>query len=154
MKEDTVVNRHPYRIPFAFQNKLDDVIKTMLDEGTITRSKSSFNSPLVIVRRGDKEIRPVIDYRDLNKILHPISFPLPRVSDVLNSLGQSTYISTLDLASAYHQCEVSPEDREKTAFTVGSSKYEFTRVPFGLQSAPGFFARVINEVLYDVLRPQ
>ena len=78
----------------------------------------------------------------------------PFLANYTRLLGQSTYITTLDLASAYHQCEIKPSDREKTAFTVKNSKYEWTRVPFGLQSAPGFFARVINEVLYDVLGPQ
>ena len=153
-KNNKVVNKAPYRIPYAFQEELDTVIKKMLAEKTIKRSKSSYNSPLIIVKRPDGDIRPCIDYRELNAVLEPISFPLPRISDLLNSLGKSTYISTMDLASAYHQCEIRPEDREKTAFTVKNTKYEFLRVPFGLQSAPGFFARVINEVLYDVLGPQ
>lgn len=154
LKENTVVNKAPYRVPYVFQDKLDEYIKKLLDDGTITRSKSSYNSPLIIVKRADGEIRPCIDYRELNELIETVSFPLPRITDLLNSLGQSTFISTLDLASAYHQCEIRPCDREKTAFTVKNSKYEWTRVPFGLQSAPGFFARVINEVLYDVLGPQ
>jgi hypothetical protein len=154
MKGNTVVNKAPYRIPYVFQDKLDDYIKKLLDEGAIKRSKSSYNSPLIIVKRADGEIRPCIDYRELNDQIETVSFPLPRITDLLNSLGQSTFISTMDLASAYHQCEIRPDDREKTAFTVKNSKYEWTRVPFGLQSSPGFFARVINEVLYDVLGPQ
>ena len=58
------------------------------------------------------------------------------------------------MASAYHQCSIREEDREKTAFTVGSTRYEFTRVPFGLTSAPGYFSRVINETLFDLLGEQ
>ena len=103
-------------MPYAYQNKLDEYIKKLSDEGTITRSKSSFNSPFIIVKRGDGEIRPCMDYRELNELIEPVSFPLPRKADLLNSLVQSTYITTLDLASACHQCEIKPSDREKTAF--------------------------------------
>jgi hypothetical protein len=31
--------------------------------------------------------------------------------------------STLDMRSAYHQVDIKPSDREKTAFTVGSLGY-------------------------------
>jgi hypothetical protein len=154
LKENTVVNKAPYRIPYSRQEKLDMVIKEMLEEGIITRSKSDFNSPFIIVPKPGGDIRPCIDYRELNKIMVPVSFPIPRISDLLNSLGQTTVISSLDLASAYNQCEVRKEDREKTAFTVKHTKYEFNRVPFGLQSAPGYFSRVINETLYDILGPE
>ena len=115
----------------------------MSKEGIINRSKSDFNSPLIIVPKPGGDIRPCIDYRELNKIMVPVSFPIPRISDLLNYLGQTTVISSLDLASAYNKCEV----RKYT-------KYEYNRVPFGLQSAPGYFSRVINETLYDILGPE
>ena len=83
-----------------------------------------------------------------------MNFPITRISDLIDSLGNSKFITSLDLASAYFQCQIKKEDREKTAFTVKNSKYEFTRVPFGLNSAPGYFSRVINEVLYDILGTQ
>ena len=80
-----------------------------------------------------------------------VKYPIPRISDLLNSLGNSRIISSLDLASAYHQTEIREEDREKTAFTVRQTKYEFRRVPFGLTSAPGYFSRVISETLIGLV---
>ena len=154
LKEDVIINKPPYRIPHARQEKLDGVIKDMLEEGIITRSKSSFNSPLIIVQKPGGDIRPCIDYRALNSVTVPITFPIPRISDLLNSLGQSKIISSLDLASAYHQCSIKESDREKTAFTVRQTRYHFNRVPFGLTSAPGYFSRIINEVLYDIIGVQ
>ena len=47
---------------------------------------------------------------------------------------------SLDLVSAYHQLEIFEANREKTAFTVKSTKYHFNVVPFGLQSSPAVFA--------------
>ena len=154
LKDNVIVNKAPYRVPYCYQSQLDKTIQSMLNEGTIQLSKSSYNSPLIIVKRPDGDIRPCIDYRELNAHIEPVNFPLPKISDLMNSLGQAVYMSTIDLASAYHQCEIKPEDRHKTAFTVKNSKFEFTRIPFGIQSAPGFFARIMNEILYEILGPE
>lgn len=154
LKENVVINKPPYRIPRAQQDKLDEVIANMLKNGIISRSKSDFNSPLIIVPKPDKSMRVCIDYRALNKVIVPVSFPIPRIADLLNNVGKSTVISSLDLAQAYHQAEVKEEDREKTAFTVKNTRYHYNRVPFGIQSAPGYFCRIINDVLYDVIGPE
>ena len=106
---------------------------------------------MIIVPKPGGKIRPCLDYRDLNAITQPITFPIPRISDLLNALGSVKVITSLDLASAYHQCSISPSDRHKTAFTVKNSKYEFNRVSFGLTSAPGYFSRIINETLFEEL---
>ena len=150
-EKDLVTNKKPYRIPHAKQEKLDIEIADMLEKGVISRSKSHFNSPLIIVPKPNGQIRPCIDYRALNKNTVPITFPIPRIADLLNSLSTTKVISSLDLASAYHQCDIKTEDRYKTAFTVGATKYEFNKVAFGLTSSPGFFSRVVNETLYDIL---
>ena len=46
------------------------------------------------------------------------SYPLPRVDDLLDSLSDAQWFSTLDLHSGYWQVEVDPRDCEKTAFST------------------------------------
>ena len=138
LKKDVVINKPPYRIPYAFQKQLDSVIQTMLKDGVITRSKSSYNAPLIIVQREGRDIRPVLDYRALNEICEDILYPLLRMSDILNSVGNSPFMSTLDLVSAYHQLQISPKDRHKSAFTVNNSKYEFV-CPLWAKKFPSIF---------------
>ena len=70
--DDTIINKMPYRVPNVHQAKLDKIIENMLNEGIISRSKSCYNSPLIIVPKGENDIRPCIDYRELNKILVPL----------------------------------------------------------------------------------
>lgn len=153
LKEDVVVNKPSYRIPHAQQEKLDVVIQEMQKDGIISRSKSDFNSPLILVPKGDS-FRVCIDFRKLNEKIQPVSFPIPRIADLLQNTGQTKVISSMDLASAFHQTPIKPEDREKTAFTVRNTKYHYNKTPFGIQSAPGYFSRVINETLYDLLGPE
>ena len=70
---------------------------------------------------------------------------------MFDKLGKCTYFTTLNLAKGFHQIEVSPEDRHKTAFSTANGHYEFLRMPFGLKNAPSTFQRLMNEVLQEYI---
>ena len=72
LKEKTVLNKAPYRIPQAHQEQLCVAIKEMLDAGVISRSKSVFNSTLIIVPKpGSVKVRVSLDLRGLNDVTAP-----------------------------------------------------------------------------------
>lgn len=48
----------------------------------------------------DGNLRLCIDYRGLNSVTKPDLYPLPRIDDMLDELGNMKYFSTMDLASA------------------------------------------------------
>ena len=59
-----------------------------------------------------------MDFRKLNDVTVEDSFPIPVISDVLDSLGKSKYFSTVYCASGFSQIPVRTEDRSKTAFNT------------------------------------
>lgn len=73
-------------------------------------------------------------------------FPLPRMDDLLDQLGQSKYFSTLDLASGYWQVKMHPDSCEKTAFITHQGLYELRVMPFVLRNAPALFQRLMQRV--------
>ena len=77
-------------------------------------SKSPWSSPIVLVRKKDGSHRFRIDYRGLNAVTKGDSFPLPRIDDLLDDLGNARYFSTLDLASGFWQIPVHEKSQEKT----------------------------------------
>ena len=55
------------------------------------------------------------------------------------------------MAKGFWQIRIADGDRQKTAFTTPFGLYEFTRLPFGLNSAPGVFQATMTRVLSDLL---
>lgn len=76
---------------------------------------------------------------------------MPSIEESLYVLGGARLFSTIDLASAYNQVEVAPEDRHKTAFTTPFGLFEYNRMPFGLGGAPGTFQRIMQTIFRDEL---
>lgn len=73
-----------------------------------------------------------IDYRPVNAVTQEDVYPLPRTSEVLDTLGRAKYFSKLDLKSGYWQIAMDPSDRHKTAFVTRQRLFEFLVMPFGL----------------------
>ena len=54
----------------------------------------------------------------------------------------------LDLRSGYYHIRLSESAKPKSAFVLSSlGKYQFNRVLFGLEQAPAYFQKLINDVL-------
>ena len=74
-----------------------------LEKGWIRPSSSPFGAPILFVRKKDGSLRMCVDYRALNSATIADRYPLPRIEDLLDRLSSARYISSIDLASGYHQ---------------------------------------------------
>ena len=119
----------------------------MLDREIIQPSQSPWSSNVVIVKKKDGSHRFCVDFRKLNLITKKDVYPLPRISEVLDTLGNAVYFSTMDLASGYWQVPLDKASQEKTAFTTKSGLFEFRVLPMGLVNAPPGFQRMMDVVL-------
>ena len=93
------------------------------------------------------QTRWVLDFRAVNSVTAGDSYPCPNISDILSSLGKSTFFSTLDASSAYNVIPVSPESRPITAFATVFGLYQFARMPFGLKNAGAAYCRLVQRMI-------
>ncbi len=64
-----------YRLPHSKFATVDKMIEDMLSQDVIEPTDSEWNFPLILVSNLDGTMRPVIDYRELNKKTFPDSCP-------------------------------------------------------------------------------
>lgn len=127
----------PYRsLPLHQYGEVREHLKGLLASGVIKESSSPYAAPTVIVRKKDGSIRLCVDYRRLNLKTIPDAYPLPRIQETFDALVGARFITTLDLASGYHQIAMDPNDACKTVFCTPFGLFEYTRMPFGLMTAP------------------
>ncbi len=77
---------------------------------------------------------------------------MQNIEDILSRLGKAEWFTVLDLEKGFFQIPLSPEDREKTAFSTHKGLFQFTVMPFGLRNAPATFQRFMDAVLGDAAR--
>ena len=135
------------RTPFVQREQIAQMTQRMQEQGIVKPSTSPWSSPIVLVPKKDGTLRFCVDYRRLNSITKKDVYPLPRIDDILDTLGGCKYFSTLDLSSGYWQIEMDKESAEKTAFSTHRGLFEFTRMPFGLCNGPATFQRLMEIVL-------
>lgn len=144
------VNEHllkpqPFRPLGALRREVErKEIAKLLEWGVIQPSRSRLSSCPVVVRQTNRW-RYCIDFRHLNAHTIADAYPMQRTDTLFAALHGSKLFSSLDAARGYHQLEIHPDDRWKTAFSTHQGLFEFTMLPFGLRNAPAEFQRVMDQ---------
>lgn len=102
---------------------MDQKVREMLKLGVIEPAHSAWQSHIILVPKPDGSIRFCVDYREVNKLT---TFDTMSRADILiGQLGQTRYLSAIDLTKGYWQVPVETQDREKTTFTSPNGLFQF-----------------------------
>jgi hypothetical protein len=131
---------------------LDKIINNLLDDVIIEPCESNWQSCPVLVPKNKPNCasnwRLCIDYRVMNSRSTAKSHSMPRIDYILSQLGQASVFTTIDLSQGYHQIDMKPVDRDKTAFvTPHRGTFRYKRMPFGLKGAGFTFQSVMDKTL-------
>jgi len=144
------VKKRAYKTAPKENEFIKNEIDEMLKQDLIQPSTSPWSFPVVVVKKKNGKFRFCVNYKPLNDVTKKDNYPLPRIDEILDSLKDAKWFTTLDLASGYWQIKVREEHREKTAFITKFGTYEFKVMPFGLCNAPATFQRTMDKVLKGI----
>ena len=124
-------------------------IDRMLSAGVIRKSQSAWASPIILVRKADQSWRPCIDYRRVNAVTRPESYPIPRLDTLIDRVASANVISKLDMKSSFWQIQMTRRASEIAAFITPWGSFEPVTLPFGCRNAPATFQRAMNTILTE-----
>ena len=84
----------PYRVLQAFQAMVRQELKEMLNQGIVEPSVSEWAAPIVPIVKKDGSLRLCVDYQRLNATSQTNAYPMPRIDDLIDQLGQAVFVNT------------------------------------------------------------
>lgn len=138
-----------YSVPFAVKEKVEKEINRQVKAGILVPVQSSeWASPVLAVAKEDGGIRLCGDFKvSVNRVSETAHYPLPTFEDLSASWAGSKFFTKLDLANAYQQLEVSDSSKQFLTVNTHLGLFQYTRLVYGISSAPAIFQSVMDEVL-------
>ena len=147
----TPVIHPPRRVPLALKEQIKEELQRMEDAGVIVKQTEPtdwVNSMVTVIKR--EKIRVCIDPRDLNRAIKREHYPMKTIEEVVAGMPEAKVFSVLDATSGYWQMELNEESSKLCTFNTPLGRYRFTRLPFGIKSAPEVFQKKMSQVLEDI----
>jgi len=96
----------------------------------------------------------VIDYYNLNDQTVKNNYPLPLITDLIDSMGSKQVFMKMDLWWGFNNIRIKKGDEWKRAFTTYVGSFEPTVMFFGMTNSPATFQAMMNEILRDIINEE
>jgi hypothetical protein len=125
---------------------LDEWIEEMKAKGYIRDSQSPYASSFFFIKKKDRKLCPVQDYRKINTWTIHNQYPLPIIGDLVRDLGKAAIFTKFDVHQGYNNIRIKEGDKHKVAFKTHHGLYEPTVMFFSLCNLPVTFQAFMNDI--------
>lgn len=129
-----------------FQKEIDK----LLCQGAIskcTRVDGDFLSSIFLVPKANGENRFILNLKKLNKFINPPHFKMEDLRTAVKLVSLNSYLASVDLKDAYFLVPIHPHYKKYLRFLFLDVCYEFNCLPFGLNTAPLVFTKIMKPVV-------
>lgn len=123
---------------------MEQEVQYLLDNGCSEPSISPWALPCILVPKSNGTYRFCADFRKINKVTVMDSYPLPLIDNIIDEVGKSTYISTLDLQWGYWQIPLTDRAKTISSFVTPQGLFSYNVLSFGLCNSVATFQKVVN----------
>jgi hypothetical protein len=132
----------------AEQEELRKFVKEHLGWGTIRPSKSPFKAWFFFIKKKDRKLRPVQDYRPVNHWTIRSAYPLPLIPKLIDQLNGCSLYTKFNIHWGYNNVWIKG-DEWKAAFITNEGLFEPTVMFFGLTNSPAMFQTMMSTISAD-----
>ncbi len=101
--------------------------------------------PSFIIPKKDQTIYFLSDFWEVNKTLFRKSFPIPKISTVLQEIEGFSYATALDLNMGFYTIRLDPDASKICTVIFPWGKYSYKRLPMGIAGSPDIFQEKMSE---------
>ena len=124
-----------------------------MDEGTLEPIQfAEWASPIVAVLKSDhKTVRICGDFKqNINPVSKLDWYPIPKVENLFARLAGGRSFTKLDLSQIYQQIPLDDQSKKFAVINTNKGLFHYTRLTYGISSAPGIFQRVMDTLLKGI----
>ena len=142
----------PRSLPYAMKGKVESEIDRLVGEGILKPVEfSEWAAPIVPVLKPDNTIRLCGDYKvTVNQVSHLEQYPLPSLEDISAKLAGGKKFTKLNMSHAYQQLLLDEESSKYVTINTHRGLFTYSRLPYGVSSAPAIFQRTVESLLRDI----
>ena len=140
-------------VPYAMREKVEAELDRLVAEGTLEPVEySDWAAPIVAVVKSDrKSVRICGDFKvTVNPVSQLHRYPIPKIEDIFATLEGGKIFTKLDLSQAYQQLKLDAESQKYLVINTHKGLFRYTRLPFGISSAPGIFQKAMETLLQGI----
>ena len=136
-------------VPFALKAAIDRELDRLESQGILEKvSYSEWAAPIVPVPKQQGIIRLCGDYKvTIYPQLEVDQYPLPKPDNIFATLSGGKWFSKINLKNPYQQIQLAESSKPLVTINTHRGLYHYTRLPFGVASAPALFQKVMDTVL-------
>ncbi len=139
----------PYRVPFAMRPLVEAELDRLTKQGVLEETQwSEWGTGVVPITKKSGQIRLCGNYKTtVNPQLKAMPPPNINIEDILSELAGGVKFSTLDLANAYNQMELTEESKGVLTLSTHKGLFKQNRLVFGITTAPALWQNAMERVL-------
>jgi hypothetical protein len=153
LKEDNVKPFHgrAFAIPKIHEPLIKNEVKRLESLGVLKRiNDSEWAAPSFGIPKKNGQIRFVSDFRQLNKFLRRLPFPLPNAQEIFRTMDGFSYCTTMDLNMGFWGIRLSENAQRLCTIVLPWGKYSYLRLPMGLSCSPDIYQEKISSIFIDL----
>ena len=143
----------PRSVPYFLRDKVEKELNRLVAEVTLEPVEvAEWAASIVSVLKPDKiNVRICGDFK---QTVNPVStldkYPIPKVEDLFSTLAGGKIFSKIYLSQVYQQLPLADESKKYVVINTHKGLFRYTRLPFGISSAPDIFQRVMENILQGI----
>jgi hypothetical protein len=128
------------------REEMQKFVEEHLKRGTIRELWSPYAANFFFIKKKDGKLRPVQDYRPINKWTKKNRNVSPLIPQTIDRLSGCTLFTKFDVRWGYNNVRIKEGDEWKAAFLTPEGLFEPTVMFFGLTNSPATFQMMMNTI--------